>query len=104
MGRGTFTDEAKTKMEKFLGRETSQKELRLYPYLQNTMMNEQRIDPNKIDGEERKILQQLREAGHVEGGASGLAMTREFWDFINDVLFDTYVAYREIEAAREEAA
>jgi len=91
--RGEFTDQAKAKMEKFLGRETSESELRLYPYLQYQMMNEQEIDPAKVNGEDRKILKRLRADGHIEGGASGLAMTKEFWDFINNILFDTYVAY-----------
>lgn len=94
-GRGTFTDEAKAKMEKFLGREASQAELWLYPYLQFQMMNEQRIDPARLNPEDRKILSKLHKEGHIKGGTSGLVMTREFWDFINDILFDTYVAYRE---------
>lgn len=58
------------------------------------MMNNQRIDTNRINGEERQILSDLRSAGHIEGGASGLEMTREFWDFLGDILFDTYVAHR----------
>ena len=92
-GRGQLTDSAKAKMEAFLGRTATQTELRLYPYIQFVMMNEQRIDPKKINGEERQILSELRAAGHIEGGASGLAMTREFWDFLGDILFDTYVAH-----------
>lgn len=101
-GRGTFTAEVKAKMERFLGRETSQTELRLYHYLQYQMMNERRLHPRRLNGEDREILQKLRESGHIEGGASGLAMTREFWNFINDVLWDTYVGHLEIAAAREE--
>ena len=92
-GRGQLTDSSKAKMEAFLARTATQTELRLYPYLQFVIMNEQRIDPQKINGAERQILSKLRAAGHIEGGASGFAMTREFWDFLCDVLFDTYVAH-----------
>lgn len=94
-GRGEFTDKIKDQMEKYLGREASQRELRLYPYIQNVMMDGQKIDPNHINDEERKILDLLREAGHIEGGASGLLITRDFWNFICAILFQTYVAHAE---------
>lgn len=91
--RGEYTAEIEQKMKKFLGRESSQTELRLYPYIVYVMTNERSIDPNKINQHERVILSLLREAGHIEGGASGMAVTKEFWDFANDVIFDAYVAY-----------
>ena len=96
-GRGQLTDSAKAKMEAFLGRTANPDRIGgCNPYIHFVMMNEQRIDPKKINGEERQILFELRAAGHVEGGASGLAMTREFWDFLCDILFDTYVAHESI--------
>lgn len=95
MKRGQMTEVVKAKMEGFLGRETSQVELRLYPYLLYEMVNNQKVDPSRINAEERAVLSQLRSGGHIEGGMSGLAMTREFWDFAQDVVWDTYAAYRE---------
>ena len=89
--RGEFTPHIAEKMRKFLGRESDEIELRLIPYLQYTMVNNQRIDPNKVNSEERAILSKLREAEHIKGGASGLAITREFWDFMCDILLDAYV-------------
>ena len=62
------------------------------PYIQFTMMNDQYLNPEKLNGPERKILQKWREAGHIAGGISGLSITREFWDIINDILFEGYVA------------
>lgn len=94
--RGEFTGYIEHKMKSFLGRDTSRTELRLYPYLIDVMMNDQKIDPNKINGEERKILQLLRESGHIEGGAGGLAITKEFYDFITDIVFDSYVAHEDM--------
>lgn len=93
--RGKLTSSIEAKMIAFLKRETSQDELRLYPYLLYVMVNDQKIDPNKINGVERSILSLLRAEGHIEGGASGLAISREFYDFASDVVWDAYVAYRE---------
>ena len=89
--RGQLTDEIQSLVKDFLGREITVRELRLYPYLDYVMKNEQKIDPNHINQEERDILKTLRQEGHIEGGASGLAMTKEFYDYINQVLWFSYV-------------
>jgi hypothetical protein len=57
------------------------------------MVNEQKLDPNHISASERAILRTWKDAGHIEGGATGLAITREFWDFMCEVLFYSYVDY-----------
>lgn len=59
--RGQLTDRIKEKSLELLGYEITQKELRLIPYLQYQMVNEQKIDPRKIDEEEREILSKWRE-------------------------------------------
>jgi hypothetical protein len=91
MARGILTTRVKKMSKKFLGRKIDTTELRLMPYLQYTMMNNQRLDVNKVNQEERDILRLLKDAGHIEGGAGGLSMTRDYWDFINDVLWYSYV-------------
>lgn len=93
--RGEFTPKIQAAMEGFFGRQTSRAEFRLLPYIQYVMVNEQRIEIDKINPEERAILSTLRSEGHIEGGASGLALTRDFWDFICNVVWMGYVAYRE---------
>lgn len=92
MARGAVTPEIKARSKDLLGYEVGVRELRLMPYIQFVMMNDQRLDPRKINEEERAILAKWREAGHIEGGASGLSVTREFWDIINDLLFMGYVS------------
>ncbi len=89
--RGQLTDRIKKKSKELLGYEISQEELRLMAYAQYQMVNEQRIDPNKINTGERAILQKWRGAGHIEGGASGLAITKEFWDALCAIIFLGYV-------------
>lgn len=95
MGRGTLTDEAKKVAKKFLGREITVRELRLLPYIQYKMTNDQRLDPGHVNQEEREVLWLWKDAGYVEGGASSLSITKEFWDFMCEVLWLTYVAYEE---------
>lgn len=92
--RGRVTEEIKAVAKETLGIEDiSTRELRLMPHIQYVMMNEQRLQPRHISPEDREILQRWREAGWIEGGASGLAITKEFWDAINQILWLGYVAY-----------
>ncbi len=55
------------------------------------MTNEHVIDPNKINAEERQILSKWRASGHIEGGASGMGITKEFWNIITELIFLGYV-------------
>lgn len=89
--RGQLTDRAQKIAKEKLGREISTRELRLYPYIQYVMMNSQKLEISKISSEERMILKKLKEEGHIEGGASGLSITKYFWDYLCEILFETYV-------------
>lgn len=91
MGHGQLNYRVQILAREFLGREMSVTELRLIPYVQYVMVNEQVIDIRKCNRADRNVLQLWREAGHIEGGASGLAITKEFWDFMSEVLWLTYV-------------
>lgn len=92
-GRGLLTTAVQDTSQIMLGRGITQKELRLVPYIHYVMTNDRKLDPRKINQEERKIIQKWKEQGHVEGGACGLAITKHFWDFICEILFLAYVAY-----------
>ena len=89
--RGKLTMEINDMAQKFLGRGITQTELRLYPYLDYQSKNEQKLDPRRINEDERAILSTLRKEGHISGGASGLFMTKEFYDYIQNVLWLGYV-------------
>ena len=94
MGRGVLTEKVDHEAMSVLGRKLiSSRELRMMPYVQYVMMNDQRLDPNKVSAEERGVLKLWREEGYIEGGASGLHITREFWDAINHILWFAYVDY-----------
>lgn len=89
--RGALNDDIQKLAKDFLGREITTTELRLYPHLDYVMKNNQRIDPKCINQVDRDVLKILRSEGHIEGGASGLSMTKEFYDYINQVLWLGYV-------------
>ena len=91
MSRGVLTEEVNKIAEDMIRRKITQLELRLMPYIQYVMTNEQKIEPNRISGDERKILQKWKDEGFIKGGATGLSITKEFYDFICEILFEAYV-------------
>ena len=90
-GRGSLTNRIAKKSKEMMGREITQRELRLMVYAQYVMCNEQRIDPNKVSQDEREILRMWKDAGYMEGGASGMTITREFWGILCEMVFLGYV-------------
>jgi hypothetical protein len=90
-GRGMLTERIKKRSKELLGYEIDTRELRLMPYVLTVMMNEQKIDVRRINQEEREILSKWRNAGHVEGGASGMGITKEFYNILCELVFLGYV-------------
>lgn len=89
MSRGQFTEELKEKYN------ITVKQLRLLPYFQYLLMNNMSVDPVKIDDEERKILSKWREEGKITFSMSApCTCTKEFWNWMNDILWDSYVPQR----------
>ena len=95
MSRGCLNDRVQEVAVEAMGRPIDVTELRLIPYLHYVMVNEQKLDPNKISPDERKILRKLKEEGHIEGGASGLAITKTYWNAMNEILWASYVDRRD---------
>lgn len=92
MSRGKLTEELVNKYGITL------KELRLLPHFQYLLINHMPIYPNKIDAEEREILKKWRDEGKITFSCSEpVTATREFWDFMNNVLWDSYVPHYEKE-------
>ena len=89
--RGRMSDRIKQKSRELLGYEISQVELRLMPYLQYVMINDQKLELRKINREERIILSEWRKKGYITGGASLMEISKEFWDTLSDIIFLGYV-------------
>ena len=94
IGRGFLTTDVNEIAKIMIGRKlTGKTELRLIPYVHYVMVNDRKLDPRKVNQEEREILHKWKKEGHIEGGASGLGVTKLFWDFMGEVLFLAYVGY-----------
>lgn len=93
--RGKLTEKIKSNSLKLLGREITQGELRLMPYIQYCLMNSQVFEPKRLSCEEREIISQWRKEGYLEGGVSGFAVKKDFWDAMNQILWLGYVAYED---------
>jgi predicted transcriptional regulator len=90
--RGALTDEIQAIAKESLGREITQTELRLYPYLDFCLKNSKHIEADKINKEEQSILIQLDDEGRIDYTLSGyLACSKSFYDFIQQILWLAYV-------------
>ena len=69
-------------------------ELRLIPYFQYLILNQMPVDPNKINREERQILAKWKQEGKIDYSmTSACRCTRPFWDWMNDILWDSYALH-----------
>ena len=93
IGRCMLTTDVNEIAKLMIGRKISEKEMRLIPYIQYVMCNDRKLKAELINQEERKILEKWKDEGHVKGGICGLAITKQFWDFMCEVLFIAYVGY-----------
>ena len=91
--RGELTTTIQGLAVGFWDREITQTELRLYPYVHSCAINARKLDPQKINLEEREIMQIWKASGHFSGGITEINMTREFFDFINTMLWHGYFIY-----------
>ena len=89
--RGQLTNQIKIKSKELLGYEITTEKLRLIPYIQYVMINEQEINPKSINQDERIILSKWRKEGHIIGGTSGLNITKNFWNIMCEIIFLGYV-------------
>lgn len=90
--RGMLTDKIQEKALIFLKREISQKELRLYPYIDYCLKNAcQGWSYGKMDLEEIEILNKLYEEKQLIHSAERILVSREFYDFMQDILAIGYV-------------
>lgn len=71
--------------------ELTQVQLRLMPYVWSLCMDGMRLDPRKVNQEEREILSEWRHRGFLFGGASEIvSVSKDFWDTITEILWAGY--------------
>ncbi len=91
MGRGMMTVEVKEISTKFLGREITVRELRLLPYVQDCLMNNRQLSREHLNAEEGIILAAWIAKGYITGSILSPELTKEFYDFMCEVLYYSYI-------------
>jgi hypothetical protein len=90
--RGAMTEKIDTISISMIHRKISQKELRLMPYIQYVLENEQTIDIRRINQVEKQILDSWSGEGFLIGDyLDKVVVTKEFWNLICEVIWESYV-------------
>jgi hypothetical protein len=91
MARGILTYEIMAKSKELLGYEITQEELRLMPYIQYCVLNDQNISPSHVNKKEREILSGWRYKGYISAPSASLKISKFFYDAICELLWLGYV-------------
>ena len=99
-GRGQLTDRIKKRSVELLGYGITVRELRLFPFIQHTLCNNQKIIITYINNEEMEFLAKYVKLGYILEGITengrpmmntSLKITKEFWNIMNEILWLGYV-------------
>lgn len=95
--RGRITKQTKQIAKDLLGIENlSAKELRLMPYLQYIMMNEQTLKYGKISIEEEDILKKWEGKGWISiDKGYKLSISKIFYDALCQLMWESYINVKE---------
>lgn len=102
--RGILTQEIKDYAQQYLHREFTQQELRLYPFIDYTSKNGGFMKAESLAREEITILNTLEEEKHIKFRKAhtginviqlgyNIELTKDFYDFVNQILWMSYVAF-----------
>lgn len=95
--RGHLSDKIQEVSRERLGREITQVELRLIPYLSYCLQNERRIEARKVNEDELRTLREWEAEGLIRMTPFKVSCTRAFWELMQEVVWLGYVTYDEAE-------
>lgn len=96
MSRGCLTEQIQEVAKKFLGREITTNELRLYPYIDYVLKNGSHIDRTKLSIQEESIIDVWKEDGHLNWDYGAIiSVTKDFYDYMQEILWLSYVEVEE---------
>ena len=78
------------KFQQMLGRDANKNEIRFFPYLMHCLMD-QYVDRNKLNEHELDLLHDYQNKGVLVKQGADIGSTKEFWDFISEIVYDRYV-------------
>lgn len=88
--RGQLTPYIKALSEECFGYEITVAELRLLPYIQHCLMNDENIDPIRVNSKDREILMKWQKEGRLSSPSADLTITSDFYDVICRILKVAY--------------
>lgn len=99
--RGALNEDVQKLSKDFLGRDLSLNELRLFPYIDYCLKNFGRYDPLKMNKKEIQIFHKYAEKypQHFAFSIREIAISKEFYQFIQDVLWISFVGNKLSEAS-----
>lgn len=85
-------EEVKTKSKEFLGYELNVTGIRLIPYIQYCLLNNRYIESRKTNNKEKLLISKWIDEGYIIGDVyNSFTVTKEFWNFMCDILWLSYV-------------
>lgn len=99
VNRGRVDDADAVFYKEKTGRDITKTELRLLPLLHHMYMTTDPVNGNRINQEEHDVLKQMTDSGFIAFGRArrlvgfyDVKMSKESWDVIVKMLYDTYAA------------
>ena len=90
--RGFLTEAFAKEAKEYLGRDFTQIELRLYPYLTYCAVNHQKVERLKTTDTEQDIISMLEKEGRlVREYPSYMHPTKDFYMFMQKAILECYV-------------
>ena len=89
-GSAKFIELINPMFQQMFGRNTSILELRLLPFLMYSL-TDQCIERSKLRSGERELLEEYQSKGFIVKNGTDIGCTKEFWNFISSVVYDSYV-------------
>lgn len=89
-GSAEYVKVMNPRFQQMFGRDTSVLELRFLPFLMYSL-TDQYMERGKIRSGERELLNEYQSKGFIIKEGIGIGCTKEFWNFISSVVYDSYV-------------
>ena len=89
-GSVEFVESMNPMFQQMFGRNTSVLELRFLPFLMYSL-TDQYMERGKIRSGERELLNEYQSKGLIVKDGISIGCTKEFWNFISSVVYDSYV-------------
>lgn len=89
-GSVEFVESMNPRFQQMFGRDTSLLEIRLLPYLMYSL-TDQCMERSKLRNGERELLNEYQSKGFIVKNGTDIGCTKEFWNFISSVVYDSYV-------------